>query len=101
MHLEKIIRTASLETRLNKSDVVYAYADYINFAMIEAEEKRANRRKAQRQREDVVECPCAACRAHRLENYLPQRLAKRHMQISVGKTTRVDFISGDSATVKR
>ena len=44
IYLEQIIRTANLEQRLAQRDVIYAYADDVNFATIEADEAREETR---------------------------------------------------------
>merc|ERR1712196_749490 len=83
IYLEEIIRTAGLEEKLQQRDLIYAYADDVNFAMFE-DDGGENARC-----EDAERCTCVKCRARRLESYLPQHFAKRHMQMNAGKTTHV------------
>lgn len=87
IYLEKIIRTAKLE-KLRQRDIMYAYADDINFAMIEDDGKKDKRYTS------------AQCHASRLESYLPQHFAKYHMQMNIGKTTHVDFDTGNSVEIQ-
>ena len=47
IYLEQILRTASLEQRLSQRDVMCAYADDVNFAMIEADEVREETHREQ------------------------------------------------------
>jgi exonuclease III len=100
IYLEKIIRTANLEEYLTKRDIMYAYADDVNFAILEADEKRTEGHSKQKKYEAIEGCPCAACRAYGLESYLPQHFAKYHMQMNVGKTTHVEFTAGNSTEVQ-
>jgi len=94
IYLEEIIRTAGLEEKLQQRDLIYAYADDVNFAMFE-DDGGENARC-----EDAERCTCAKCRARRLERYLPQHFAKRHMQMNAGKTTHVEFVAGSSTEIQ-
>ena len=100
IYLEKIIRTANMQEYLTQRDITYAYADDVNFALIEADEKRTDRHKDQQKYEAIAGCPCAACRAYALESYLPQHFAKYYMQMNVGKTTHVEFTEKNSSEVQ-
>jgi hypothetical protein len=45
---------------------MYAYADDVNFAILEADEKRTERHREQQKYEAIAGCPCAACRTYGL-----------------------------------
>merc|ERR1711991_709861 len=92
-----IIRTANLEQRLAQRDVIYAYADDVNFAMIEADEVREEMHRERQEDEMLIECQCAACRAHQLEEHLPRKFAEYGMQMNAGKTTHGEFKMGNSS----
>lgn len=97
IYLEQIIRTANLEQRLAQRDVIYAYADDVNFAMIEADEVREEMHRERQEDEMLIECQCAACRAHQLEEHLPRKFTEYGMQMNAGKTTHVEFKMGNSS----
>ena len=97
IRLEQIIRTANLEQRLAQRDVIYAYADDVNFAMIEADEVREEMHRERQEDEMLIECQCVACRAHQLEEHLPRKFAEYGMQMNAGKTTHVEFKMGNSS----
>jgi hypothetical protein len=74
IYLEKIIRTANLEEYLTKRDIMYAYADDVNFAILEADEKRTEGHSKQQKYEAIEGCPCAACRAYGLDCTTQERV---------------------------
>ena len=74
IYLEEIIRTAGLEEKLQQRDLIYAYADDVNFATFEDDGGESARC------EDAERRACVKRRASRLERYLPKHFAKRHMQ---------------------
>ena len=100
IYLEQIIRTASLEQRLTQRDAIYAYADDVNFAMIEDDEVRVEMHRERQADEMMIECQCIACRAHQLEELLPHRFAEYGMQMNAGKTTHVEFKKGNSTAAQ-
>ena len=56
-------------------------------ATIDADGKRRDKSQEGAQCENTEECTCVKCRTRRLERHLPQRFARHHVKMSVGKTT--------------
>ena len=94
IYLEIIIRTSDIRNRTTERDLIYAYADDVNFAFSEQGIERTNQHTEQQVYAPIGDCQCAACRAHTLENILPQHFAAYHMQMNATKTTHVELVPG-------
>ena len=80
---------------------MYAYADDVNFVMIEADEVREEAHREQQQQDEMmIECQCITCRAYQLEEHLPRYFAEYGMQMNIGKTTHAEFKMGNSTEVE-
>ena len=94
IYLEIIIRTSNINNHMTGRDLIYAYADDVNFAFSEQGTERMNLHKEQQVYAAIEGCQCAACRAYTLENTLPQHFAAYYMQMNATKTTHVELEPG-------
>jgi exonuclease III len=99
IYLEQIIRTSNVQNHISGRDLIYAYADDVNFATTEQGIERMSQHDDQQIYTAKANCHCAACRAYTLENTLPQHFATYHMQMNATKTTHVEFEPGRTSQV--
>jgi len=96
IYLEIILRTSNINNHTTGRDLIYAYADDVNFAFSEQGTERTYQHTEQNVYTPIEGCQCAACRAHTLENILPQHFAAYHMTMNATKTTHVELEPGNT-----
>ena len=99
IYLEIIIRTSNIKNHTTGRDLIYAYADDVNFAFTEQGTDRMELHRDQQEYMAKLDCQCAACRAYTLENTLPQHFATYHMQMNATKTTHVELEPGRTTEI--
>ena len=99
IYFEIIIRTSNIQNHMTGRDLIYAYADDVNFAFTEQGTDRMELHGDQQDDMAKEDCQCAACRACTLENTLPQHFATYYMQMNATKTTHVELEPGRTTEI--
>jgi len=97
VYLEHIMRThVSNHNLMLQREVIFAYADDVNFATIDADMNRTELHDGQGVNQRIEGCQCAMCRANEIEITLQAEMEHFNMTMNRDKTEHHEFVPGET-----